>query len=249
MSSDDQRRYAEYRVLLGDAEVRYLESGSGEPLVWLHGGFGLHPSAGTDLLATSFRVIAVEMPGFGSSAGSDSATSFDDLGEQVAAAIEGLGLARYVLHGTSFGGAVALHMALNHPERVVSLILESPVAFRPDGWTPPDLETIRRGLMRHPERARGVKIPPDLQQRQRAFVNRLSLAVDRAALSTRLHELRIPLLVMFGEYDVLAPPALAGMYCENAPECSSVLISDAAHAISTDQPEVYADTIRKFTEA
>lgn len=246
LRADEPTNYTEHRVGLGSGELRYLEAGTGEPLVWLHGGFGLYPSSGTDLLTRSFRVIAIELPGFGSSVELNSANSFDELSEQVAMAIEGLGLERYVLHGTSFGGATALHLALNHPEQLIRLVLESPVAFRPLGWTPPDFETVRRGLLRHPERARGVKIDPDLQRQQREFVNRLSMTVDRTALAARLRELQVAMLVMFGEYDTLAPPELAAIYCDNAPNCSSVLIPDAAHVISSDQPEAYATAVSDF---
>jgi pimeloyl-ACP methyl ester carboxylesterase len=126
------------------------------------------------------------------------------------------------------------------------LILESPGAFRPTGWTPPDLETIRRGLFRHPERARRAAIDPAVQGRQRELVNRLSLTVDREELAARLHGLHVPTLVMFGDADVLTPPDLARMYCDHAPACSFVVIRDAAHVISSDQPEDYATTVRKF---
>jgi pimeloyl-ACP methyl ester carboxylesterase len=246
VSVSAQTSYIEAQIPSGEFVLRYIEAGVGEPLVWLHGGFGLHPSAGTDLLAASFRVVAVEMPGFGSSVEHDQARSFDELSEQVAEAIERIGLSRYLLHGTSFGAATALHLALNHPDRVTRLILESPAAFRPFGWTPPDLDTIRRGLMLHPERARRAQIEPDVQQRQREFVNRLSLTVDSDALKSRLYGLRVPTLVMFGEGDTLTPPDLAQLYCDNAPECSSFLVGDAAHAVSTDQPDVYAQTVREF---
>ncbi len=238
--------YAEQRMTVGDHQVRYVEAGEGELLVWMHGGGGLHPCTGTDLLTGSFRLVAPELPGFGSSLERDTAASFDELAEQVADAIEALGLTKYVLHGTSFGGAAALHLALNHPDRVTRLILEAPVAFRPPGWTPPDLEAVRRGLYLHPERARRVKIDPAVQLRQRAFVGRLSLTVDRDALATRLREMHVPMLVMFGEADTLAPPELARMYSDNAPDCKSLLIRDAGHAISSDQPEAYADAIREF---
>ena len=128
--------YAERQAKVGDYELRYTEAGDGETLVWLPGGGGLHTTAGTDLLTRSFRVVALELPGFGSSVERDTARSFDELSEQVADGIQALGLKEYVLHGTSFGGATALHLALNNPERVTRLLLESPVAFRPPGWTP-----------------------------------------------------------------------------------------------------------------
>jgi pimeloyl-ACP methyl ester carboxylesterase len=246
MTSPPAVQYAERHVRAADLRLRYVEAGEGELLVWLHGGAGLHQSAGTDLLTKMFRVVAIELPGFGASGGADTARTFDELSEQVAVAVEALGLTAYVLHGTSFGAATALHLALNHPERVTRLILESPAAFRPVGWTPPDLDAVRRGLFRHPERARRVQIDPDVAARDRAFVNRISLTVDRQALAARLGGLTMPTLVMFGESDTLTPPDLAGMYCDNAPNCSVVLIPDAAHVISSDRPELYATTVRDF---
>jgi pimeloyl-ACP methyl ester carboxylesterase len=246
MTSSAVVQYAEGRVQAGNLELRYVQAGEGEPLVWLHGGAGLHQSAGTDLLTRTFRVIAVEQPGFGPSGELATARTFDELSEQVAAGIDALGLSEYLLHGTSFGAATALHLALNHPDRVTGLILESPAAFRPPGWTPPDLDTVRRGLFRHPERARRVEIDPQVAMRDRAFVNRMSLTVDREALAGRLRGLTVPTLVMFGESDTLTPPDLASMYCDNAPDCSVVLVRGAAHVISSDQPDVYATTVRDF---
>ena len=239
-------QYAERRLRTGDLELRYVEAGEGEPLVWLHGGAGLHPSAGTDLLTRRFRVIALELPGFGSSWRLTSARTFDELSEQVARGIDSLGLSEYLLHGTSFGAATALHLALNHPRRVTRLILESPAAFRPVGWTPPDVETVRRGLFRHPERARRIRLDPEVARRDRDVVNRLSLTVDQAALAARLRDLGPPTLVMFGDADTLTPPDLAQLYCDNAPNCAVLLVRDAAHVISSDQPEIYATTVVGF---
>ena len=246
MTSPTRVQYVESSVSVGDRKLRYLVAGEGEPLVWLHGGFGLHPTAGTDLLTRNFRLIAFELPGFGSSGHGETVQSFDGLSQIVAGAIDALGLRRYVLHGTSFGGATALHLALRQPDGVSGLVLESPAAFRPLGWTPPDPDTVRRGLLRHPERARRVEIDPAVMQRQRELVSRLSLTIDREALAARLRDLRVPMLVMFGDADTLTPPELARMYCDNAPECSSLLVHDAAHAISVDQPEEYATAVREF---
>lgn len=246
VTADAPVDYAEHRVRAGDLELRYIEAGEGDTLVWLHGGGGLHPNAGTDGLTRRFRVVAFELPGFGSSAADVSARTFDELSDQVARGVQALGLRRYALHGTSFGAAVALHLALNHPDRITRLILESPAAFRPIGWTPPDIDTVRRHLFLHPQRARRVAIDPDVARRDREFVNRLSLTVDREVLVGRLHDLRPSTLVMFGEADALTPPELAPLYCDNAPDCSFVVVRDAAHVISSDQPEVYATTVADF---
>ena len=241
--------YAEKQLRIGEMRLRYLEAGQGSTLVWLHGAGGLYLTAGTDLLTEHFRLIALELPGFGSSAEYDSARSFDELSEQVAVAIDALDLDRYLLHGTSFGGATALHLALNHPDRVERLMLEAPAAFRPVGWTPPDVDTVRRNLFRHPERARVGKVDPARALRERALVNRMSLTVDPAVLAERLRGLEVPMMVMFGDADALTPPALADMYCQNAPNCTSIVIEDSGHVISSDQPGPYARAIVDFALA
>lgn len=241
----------EYAVaqIAGTDGLRYITAGDGQTIVWLHGGFGLYPSAGTDLLTRSHRLIAIEMPGFGSSVELDTAASLDELSDQLDGAIAALGLERFVLHGTSFGGAVALHLALGHPDRISGLVLESPAAFRPVGWTPPDMETIRRGLFRNPERIRKTRpAEPDVARRQRDFVNRLSLSVDGDALRQRLRKLSLPMRLIFGEADLLTPVELAPNYCDYAPACELVVIPDAAHVVSSDQPELYARAVEEFVQ-
>src|SRR5262252_4153956 len=88
--------------------VRYLESGSGPALVCLHGGGGLRLSPAHDLLARNYRVIAWEMPGFGTSPENRRSSSTEDLARSMNAAVASLGLERYSLMGTSFGSKVAL---------------------------------------------------------------------------------------------------------------------------------------------
>ena len=67
MTSSAAVAYAEGRMNVDGRQLRYIVAGEGEPLVWLHGGFGLHPTVGTDLLTGSFRLVAFELPGFGPS--------------------------------------------------------------------------------------------------------------------------------------------------------------------------------------
>jgi pimeloyl-ACP methyl ester carboxylesterase len=249
LGSGSEVRYAERYVRANGSDLRYVEAGSGETLVWLHGGAGLHPSVGTDLLAQSFRLVAFELPGFGSSWKLTTAATLEELSEQVAGGIRTLGLSGYVLHGTSFGAATALQIALNHPDEITSLVLESPVGFRPPGWTPPDTQALRRGMFRHPERARRVHIDQAVKRRNRTLVSRLLSTVDRDALEVGLGGLKMPALVIFGDGDTLTPPSLAAMYTGHAPDCVSVVIADAGHVTSSDQPESYAAAVRAFTSS
>ena len=88
--------------------IRYMEAGQGPALVHLHGAGGLRLSPAHDLLAKQFRVIAVEMPGFGASAENTKTQSMPELAATMGGAADKLGLDRYNLMGTSFGSKTAL---------------------------------------------------------------------------------------------------------------------------------------------
>ena len=89
-----------------------------------------------------------------------------------------------------------------------------------------------------------MEIDPAVMQRQRELVNRLSLTVDREALAARLRDLRVPMLVMFGDADTLTPPELGShVLRQRSATARRLSIRDAAHVISSDQPEDYATTV------
>lgn len=107
--------------------LRYTEAGSGPPIVLLHGAFGgLEDYEATLMprLARTHRVLAFDRPGHGWServpgVENDPAVQAD----ATHAALRRLGLQRVALLGFSYGGSVALTLALRHPELVSELIL------------------------------------------------------------------------------------------------------------------------------
>ncbi|WP_336487169.1 alpha/beta hydrolase [Methylobacterium nigriterrae] len=95
---------------------------------------------GRTLAARGFRVIAFDRPGFGWSdrLGGAEAAAPALQGEAIAQALERLGIGPAIVLGHSWAGALALRIALDHPERVAGLVLVSPVArpFPPRGEAP-----------------------------------------------------------------------------------------------------------------
>jgi pimeloyl-ACP methyl ester carboxylesterase len=116
-------------------QICYLEAGQGSPVVVLHGKEGLKPSPLTNLLARQFRVVAVEIPDAGRSPGN--MQSPHDRGRTLAEAVAALGLAHYGLISTAASAPLALWHTLDVPQRVDALILISPIALLPEGWTAP----------------------------------------------------------------------------------------------------------------
>ncbi|HSH82217.1 MAG TPA: alpha/beta fold hydrolase [Herpetosiphonaceae bacterium] len=111
--------------------------GSGRPLVLLHGGFGLTGMFGDilPLLAEGRQIIAVDLQGHGRTADIDRPLRLELMADDVAALIAHLGLGQADLMGYSMGGAVALRMAIQHPEVVRKLVVVS-TPHKRAGWYP-----------------------------------------------------------------------------------------------------------------
>jgi pimeloyl-ACP methyl ester carboxylesterase len=122
-------------VEVAGARIHYLDKGAGPPIVILHGlggQMGNFTYALLERLAGEFRVILMDRPGSGYSTRAPGATG--RLTEQaaiVAGFIRKLGLERPLLVGHSLGGAIALGVALDHPEAVKGLALVAPLTHVP----------------------------------------------------------------------------------------------------------------------
>lgn len=227
--------------------IRVLESGRGEPLVCFHGAGGLRLSRAHELLAERYRVIAFEAPGFGASPVNERTGSIQELAATMAEAAVGLGLDRFNLMGTSFGGRLALWLAVQQPELVGRLVLVSPAAVRPEGSSPAPAGGAQ--LYAHPERQ--PKLPPldpAVVAKQAALVERLRGPARDPALEERMRGLNVPTLVLFGTSDRVIPPEAGRVYRETLPCCHLIYVYDAGHAIDADRPEAFASVVGEFLE-
>ena len=216
----------------------------------LHGAGGLRLTSAHDLLARSFRVIAFEMPGFGSAENLRTPT-IQDLATTMAAAAETLGLTRFDLMGTSFGGKVAAWMAVQRTDLVAALVLDAPAAIRPEGSEPVagSPEEIARRLYAHPERVPAAPaVEPALAARRLALVRRLRGPGRDAALEEGLRGLAMPVLVLFGTQDGVIPPDMGRVYKELIANVHLMFVYDAGHALMVERPEAFAEAVGDFLE-
>lgn len=245
---------SEFRENFVDADgfhIRYLEGGTGAPLIHFHGAGGLRLYRSHELLAQKHRVLLFEVPGFGNSAANERSHSVEDLGRTMVEAVTRLGIDRFTLMGNSFGGRLALWTALQVRERIHSLILVAPAAILPENHVRPrDLspeERVKR-LFAHPER---LKLPPplpaDVVAKQNAFTRRLA-APSRDELDARMAGFQPPVLVVWGNDDRMIPPEMGRVYVEKLPTAFFVLLYDAGHEADADRPEAFADLVAEFVE-
>ncbi len=132
MTSIDKGVGTERTVRVGDREIFFVEAGSGPVVVLLHGGgpgaSGVsNYSRNIGVLARRFRVIVPDMPGYGrSSKWVDRTDPFGDLAGSVGGLLDELGVSKAHLVGNSYGGAAALRLAMDRPEKVDRMVLMGP---------------------------------------------------------------------------------------------------------------------------
>ena len=221
--------------------LRYIDLGSesDRPLLLLHGFvdtlYTWHLVA-PGLLQSGFRVIAVDLPGFGASA---FPPDYDYGVESMAGAVIGLmdelGIGRFLAAGNSMGGAVCLYLALEYAERLWGMALLDPACYpMPVPWVMGLLESrllgpfltlfINRAMIRHFGRGlvydAGVLTPDVIDELVRPLgrrgyrrtvvrtLRRLD-SPDSHAMSARFSgEISTPSLILWGEQDQLIPVEL-----------------------------------------
>ncbi|WP_269930088.1 alpha/beta fold hydrolase [Aminobacter sp. HY435] len=118
-------------LALGNHRIHYVEQGEGRPILFIHGlGGQLHHFRGTlfSQMGEGFRLIALDRPGSGySTRPAGFAGTLTEQAELVRQFIEAMGLEKPLVVGHSLGGAVALTLALEHPEIISGLVLLSPL--------------------------------------------------------------------------------------------------------------------------
>ena len=138
-------RYATVKV--DGLDIFYREAGPKDaPVILLLHGFPASSFMYRDLipaLATRYRVIAPDYPGFGYSSApppADFTYSFDRFADVMDGFTAKLGLTRYALYMQDFGGPVGFRLASRHPDRVSHLIVQNANAYDeglPDSfWAP-----------------------------------------------------------------------------------------------------------------
>jgi 4,5:9,10-diseco-3-hydroxy-5,9,17-trioxoandrosta-1(10),2-diene-4-oate hydrolase len=134
-------------VDLGDGELAYTESGSGPAVIWLHGSgpgaTGMSNFGGNLPAFADYRNIVVDLPGWGRSPRRTDQPLLFHAADTMSRLMTALDIERAHLVGNSYGGGVAMRLAVTEPERVDRLVL-----MAPGGVLPPDAPPWPIGLER-----------------------------------------------------------------------------------------------------
>lgn len=240
--------------------ISYEESGSGEPVVFVH-GLWVDRRCWTrqkDYFQKKFRVVLYDLRGHGESSRPSKQYSVWTHGEDLYALIKHLNLGEVNVVGHSMGGMVACVLAVKHPEVVKRLVLADTmcnvipeaVAERVVWPRKMSMEEIgqliaKRGIKLAGEDA--VKLVVDMVKGQtpESFV-RNALATSGFNICKDLKKLDKPTLIIVGEKDEATPVWMAETLHSLIPNSQLHVIKDAGHITCLDKPEEFNEVTMKF---
>jgi pimeloyl-ACP methyl ester carboxylesterase len=252
-------------VWQGQVRLRVLSQGSGPPLVFFHGSWGLVWDPFLDELATRFTVYAPEHPGT-TPESPDDVHHLDGLWDLVLCydeLLQGLGLERAAFVGHSFGAMVACELAAAYPGRVSRLALIDPLGFWRDAdpivnFMVLDPAQLRARLFRDPDGAAAGRLFGAADDATQAAASRVRLMwamgatgkfiwpIPDKGLKKRIHRVQAPTLLLWGKEDRLVPPVYADEFARRIPGAQVQTVGDAAHAPHLEHPETVARMVRDF---
>lgn len=249
-------------------EVRLTEpvGTAGAPLVVLGHSIGTGPLIWEQVapaLAAEYRVSLLTLPGHGVAPVPAEAFTFEELADATAAAIREVAGDGVFYAGVSIGGALALQLALRHPDLFagVAAIASAAQLGGPDHWTE-RAELVRSQstsvLVGPSSRVwfgpNSVANQPDLSGRILHALQdtpdegyaRCAEALGAYDLRDRLGEIRVPVLAMGGEFDTVGPEEAQDEIVAGVSDGRKSIIADAAHQPPAEQPEAVAKALLEF---
>ena len=239
--------------------------GSGAPLVYLHGPWGLP----TDLpfvqqLANSHSVYAPRFPGT-SSGDPDGIHQLDSIYDLLVYHLElldALGIERAALVGHSVGAMVACELAAMAPQRVERLVLIDSVGLWRDdhpvkNWMILPDDALRDALFADADSDAAKEFfaqPPEPEPRADriwalACTAKFIWPIPDRGLKRRMHRVKAPTLILWGQQDGILPSVYADEFAARLAESHVVRIANAGHLPHLEQPHEVLAAVKQFSQS
>lgn len=243
-------------------DTYFTVEGRGEPVVLLHGwgasSQSLAPLCGA--LAEAFRVLAVDLPGFGWSQAPPAAWGTAEYAGHVERLLQETGIDRAALVGHSFGGRIAIALAAGQPGLVSRLVLVASAGIRPrrragyyvrvaaaklarrffslPGWGPTGkriIATVSGRLGSRDYRAAGPMRPTLVK-------------VVNEDLTPLLPAIQAPTLILWGDQDQEVSRSAMEIMAARIPRSRLVVFGGAGHFPFLDAPEKFCALVKAFLQ-
>ncbi len=261
-------------VDVGNGKLWYEIGGEGDTLVLIHAGFvDSHMwDDQWDAFTKHYHVIRFDQRGYGKS---DPAQGPISRRDDLLRLLDGLGVERAALLGCSMGGEAVMDIALEHPERILALIVASaaPSGFQMQGAPPryvmEMMEAAQKGDVERTSDLQ-IRIWVDGPFREPEQVN--SSVRQRAAemnhipvkqgtfftadvqpikplnppASTRLKEIGVPMLIIAGALDDPEILRAADIMASEIKGAQKVILPNSAHLLNMENPQMFNQAVLSF---
>lgn len=256
-------------VRINDLQIAYTDTGSGRPVVLIH-GYPFNRSLWNEqvaALSSDCRVIAPDLRGFGESDASEGTATMNQMAQDVALLLNHLGIARATIAGLSMGGYVALAFYKQLPSRVRALILA-------DTRAQADSEEAKQTRAQQAEKALSegmggiadamlpklltpetVSKRPEIVKRVRDMIVKTKPQGAAAALrgmaerddhTALLAKISVPALILVGAEDAITPVADSEKMHQSIPGSRLVVLESAGHVSNLERTEQFNQALLDF---
>ena len=252
----------ESRVAVGGTEVQMFSSGSGPPILFLHGAGGNRGwQSFQESLAGNNTVYAPSQPGFNGTEQPEWVGTITDVAHFNQQLVQKLGLDQYVLMGHSMGGWIAAEMAAMSPSSLKGLVLIDAVGIRPKNTDITEIFMVsaetRAGYRFHdPSQVADIEeytreLTPeeavvDFSNREmasrllwRPYMHNPSLPHYLAAVDT-------PTLVLWGRQDAIVPLECGELYHQALGNSELAVIDQCGHSPQMEKPQEFLEQVTGF---
>lgn len=248
------------KMLVDGLTVAYEDQGQGPVALLLHGWGTDHRSLSLVSKALSgFRVIAIDLAGFGGSEMPRESWTIQDYSDFVEHCLDKLGITDQLalLVGHSFGGRIALDYLARNSDRAARLVLIASHGL-------PEPKTLRSTLARLGAKVGKVltaPLPSDVKQSLRRQLYSFAgnedylnsgvmkdtfLEVIKQDVSNIAPKIKTPTLLIYGAQDQTTPPELGRRIASLLPNSNLVVINEAGHYVHLDQTDQVINKIKTW---
>jgi pimeloyl-ACP methyl ester carboxylesterase len=238
-------------AMVNGLRMYYEIHGTGQPLVLLHGAFGVATTY--PALSANRQVIAVELQGHGHTADIDRPLTQEQMADDTAALLKELKVEQADFFGYSMGGNVALAIAIRHPKLVRKLaIFGSNAGKIDDAYEPEMLQQFKNlpdDFAPPPLKGPYDQVAPDPSQWPILVKKIKKMGLETPGYSAEdLKSIKAPVLIALGDRDAVKPEHGVEMY-RLIPNSQLAIFPGGDHFMVWQNPDKLFPTIASFLDA
>jgi pimeloyl-ACP methyl ester carboxylesterase len=237
--------------------------GPGTAVIFLHAASGTAESWEYQLpafAAVGYRCVTYDRRGWGRSRPAPTGEQPGHGSNDLHGLVDHLGLDRFHLVTTAAGGIVGLDYALEHPQRIRSLVVANSIGgiqdpaylevqqrIRPREIQELPIELRELGASYRGINPEGTRHWMEVERRSRQDgIHGTAQPTRQPITCARLETMGVPVLVLAGDADLLSPPALMRLMAAHIPGCQVVTVPEAGHAAFWEHPELWNRMVLDF---